>query len=275
MLRFVLILMMTFLLVACDKKAGNYNGYVDNKLRYLSSNYSGILTQLNVHDGDAIKKGETLFTLEPYPEQMNIDELKANIASTQAVIQEYETKVQVEKQKYARRQELQKEKFAHEEEVDEAKLSLDSAIADLTDAKSKLIANQAQLARAEWQISKKTVVSRINGHVNETYYYESELVPAERPILSVIDPRDTTIYFFVPENEISTFKLGQKVSVTCDGCKPFTAHVSYIAPTSEFTPPTIFSVETRAKMSFLLKARASDSITQELHPGQPVSVNKD
>ena len=104
MLRFVLILMMTFLLVACDKKAGNYNGYVDNKLRYLSSNYSGILTQLNVHDGDAIKKGETLFTLEPYPEQMNIDELKANIASTQAVIQEYETKVQVEKQKYARRQ---------------------------------------------------------------------------------------------------------------------------------------------------------------------------
>ena len=66
-------------------------------------------------------------------------------------------------------------------------------------------------------------------------------------------------------------KLGDKVRVTCDGCKPMTATITFIAQEQEFTPPVIFSVGNREKLVFKLEARAPEGLP--LHPGQPLEVS--
>ncbi len=66
-------------------------------------------------------------------------------------------------------------------------------------------------------------------------------------------------------------KLGQNVTIHCDGCaKDITATVSFIAAQEEFTPPVIFSVGVREKLVFKIEARAPGGLP--LHPGQPVDV---
>jgi len=49
-----------------------------------------------------------------------------------------------------------------------------------------------------------------------------------------------------------------------------TATVSFISAQEEFTPPVIFSAESRDKLVFKLEARAPTGLP--IHPGQPVEV---
>jgi len=48
--------------------------------------------------------------------------------------------------------------------------------------------------------------------------------------------------------------------------------VSYVANDPEFTPPVIYSNETRAKLVFLIEARPAIGDAPKLRPGQPVAV---
>jgi HlyD family secretion protein len=48
--------------------------------------------------------------------------------------------------------------------------------------------------------------------------------------------------------------------------------VIFIASEPEFTPPVIYSNETRAKLVFLVEAKPAPEQAQHLRPGQPVTV---
>ncbi len=82
--------------------------------------------------------------------------------------------------------------------------------------------------------------------------------------------------FFVDERYLGTVRIGQKVSVKCDGCPaPVAAQISFISPQAEFTPPVIYSREERAKLVFLIEARPTLEDAPKLHPGQPMEVKFD
>jgi len=81
------------------------------------------------------------------------------------------------------------------------------------------------------------------------------------------------VRFFVPESLVGAIAPGRAASVHCDGCAadvPVT--VTYVATEAEFTPPVIYSNETRAKLVFMVEARPSSADAPKLRPGQPVSV---
>ena len=60
---------------------------------------------------------------------------------------------------------------------------------------------------------------------------------------------------------------GAELAVRCDGCPDgLTATVSYVADEPEFTPPVIYSVESRQKLSYRVEARPGPDATL-LRPG--------
>jgi len=66
---------------------------------------------------------------------------------------------------------------------------------------------------------------------------------------------------------------GLDVTLRCDGCEAdVTAQVSYVSNEPEYTPPVIYSNETRAKLVFMVEARPSVANAPRLRPGQPVTV---
>ena len=81
------------------------------------------------------------------------------------------------------------------------------------------------------------------------------------------------IRFFVPEADVSLIKVGQAVQIAMDGVKDrVPANISFISQQAEFTPPMIFSVESRKKLVFMVEARTTPENAFKLYPGQPLSV---
>ncbi len=63
--------------------------------------------------------------------------------------------------------------------------------------------------------------------------------------------------------------------VTVTGRPPLEAHISYLSPKPEYTPPVLYNRENRAKLVFLVEALFADvTAARDLHPGQPVDVLK-
>ena len=48
--------------------------------------------------------------------------------------------------------------------------------------------------------------------------------------------------------------------------------ITFISPQAEYTPPVIYSRETRTKLVFLIEARPTPDDAVKLHPGQPLEV---
>jgi HlyD family secretion protein len=129
---------------------------------------------------------------------------------------------------------------------------------------------EANLKGAAYGLSQRRIESQTEGPVQDIYFRPGEYVPASTPVVSVLPPANIYARFFVPETELPKVKLGQKVQVNCDGCKPMTATITFIAAQAEFTPPVIFSVGNREKLVYKLEARGAGGLA--IHPGQPVTV---
>jgi HlyD family secretion protein len=101
------------------------------------------------------------------------------------------------------------------------------------------------------------------------FFHAGEWAPANQPILSLLPDDRIKVRFFVPERAASAYRVGGKVNFSCDGCaKGLTARIDFVSPRPEFTPPVIYSRETRDRLVYLVEARPS----VRLNPGQPVDV---
>ena len=175
-----------------------------------------------------MEKGAPLFTVDPDLQQADVEMAKASVTNaTQA---------------YERAQTLLKTSAGTQKRVEDAEAALRTA--------------QARLASAQTRLARRKAASPVTGSVQQIYYRPGELVPAGRPVVSLLPPGNIKIRFFVPETVLPHVALGEGVTIHCDGCKTdVTAKVTFISRTSEFTPPVIYSLDERAKLVFLIEAR--------------------
>jgi HlyD family secretion protein len=98
-------------------------------------------------------------------------------------------------------------------------------------------------------------------------------VGAGQPVLTLLPPENVKARFYVPEPRLGAVTVGQGVELRCDGCPaPIRATVTWISPQAEYTPPVIYSKDSRARLVFLVEARPSPADAARLKPGQPLDV---
>jgi HlyD family secretion protein len=222
-------------------------GYVEGKYTYLSVPQSGQLKQLTVERGAPVKPGVPLFTLDAEPEE-------AQLAQLQSALWLAEKTLDRNRALY---------------------LKKDVSKSDLDNAQSQYDQAKARAEQARWAFGQKVMTSPKAAQVFDTYYLVGEFVPAGRPIVSLLAPEDIKIIFYVNEPVLSSLKLGNTVTVSCDGCptdKPLSAIIRFISPQNEYTPPVIFSTDTRRKLVYRIEAAPSSSNAMQLRPGQPVTI---
>jgi membrane fusion protein (multidrug efflux system) len=61
---------------------GSDDSYVHANKLMVSTDVSGLIKTVNVHEGQTVKKGDILFTLDPLPFQIALDNAKADLAQT-------------------------------------------------------------------------------------------------------------------------------------------------------------------------------------------------
>ena len=130
---------------------------------------------------------------------------------------------------------------------------------------------KAALEQAKWRLSKRTISAPAAGRIDDIIRNPGDLAGPSAPVLSMLPDGAVKLRLYLPEESFSTVKVGSLLAVHCDGCKPgLTARVSYVSPDPEFTPPVIYSLETRQKLVFLIEARPEGEAS--LQPGQIVDV---
>lgn len=312
-LNFILVLFCFLLLVSCDKKEKNaFQGYVEAEYLYIASPFAGRLDQLSVHRGQTVEANDPLFVLEHENEAAEVMQAEASLKTAQFQASDLKTgkrepelnvyRGQLEQAKA--QQELSSLTLARDQEQFQigaiAEAQLESSRATFQNNQGKVFeilsqiesgelpgridqrlaqkasveASEALLAQARWKLSQKTLVAPMGGLIFDTLYVEGEWVSAGNPIVLLLSPKNIKIRFFVPEIIIGKLQPGQEILVHCDGCaKAVSAHISYISPEAEYTPPVIFSNETRSKLIFMIEASLAPEDAVLMHPGQPVTVN--
>jgi len=150
---------------------------------------------------------------------------------------------------------------------------LGSRVDEIAAAQAGARASQAALAKAQWDLDQKFQCAPKSGLVFDTLYYEGEWVAAGHPVVSLLPPGQIKVRAFVPEPNIGAIRVGAQVQVMVDGvAAPLMGRVSFISPEAEYTPPVIYSRESRSKLVFMVEVEFDPKIAVNLHPGQPVDV---
>jgi len=300
------------LLAGCSNhSAGDVQGYIEGEYVYLAAPLGGALTNLAVARGDAVTTGQLLFELERQSEtaalaqaeknltqaQAQLDDLTkgrrpTEIASLGAQLERAQADLKLSAAQLARREKLDTSDVVSKEELDQThaqneanQAQVRQLEADLATAKlggrddavraalAAVEAQRAALDKARWSFDQKQQFAPANATVHDTLYRQGEWVAAGNPVVVLLPPENLKVRFFVPQEKLSRVKTGKTVSVKCDGAAhPFSATVNYISTQAEYTPPVIFSRETRANLVFMIEAKFSTTDAAELRPGQPVDV---
>jgi HlyD family secretion protein len=233
------------LLAGCDNnKEPTYQGWVEAELIFVAPDEVGRIETLTVREGDPIAKGNLVFTVDADLQLADVGMAQASVKNAQ---------------------------LAYERAVTLLKTSSGTQ-KTLEDAEAAMRTAQGRLNSAQTRLNRRRVYSPVTGTIQQLYYRVGELVPAGRPVVAILPPGNLKIRFFVNEAVLPKLKLGDPVKVLCDGCDPdITANISFIARTSEFTPPVIYSLDERSKLVFLIEARTADR-PERLRVGQPVSI---
>jgi len=300
------------LLAGCGRSQRDaVQGYVEGEYVYVASPLAGALERLPVQRGGQVKAGDPLFTLECGSESAardqaakRLDEARANagdarkgkrppeIAAIGAQLNQARAALVLSEKELARQtrlfhsgvssaQELDKARSAHDQdqqhvsqlEADLRTAGLGSRSDQIDAADANARALEATLAKADWDLSQKHQEAPRAGLVFDTLYREGEWVPAGRPVVALLPPENIKVRAFVPEGRIGSIRAGERVRVAVDGVgEPYIGKVGFISPQAEYTPPVIYSRESRGKLVFMVEAIFDPTTAAKLHPGQPVDV---
>jgi HlyD family secretion protein len=231
--------------VAGCNEQGNpgYQGWVEADMIFVSPDEYGRVTKLNVREGDEVKAGMQLYSIDDDLQRADLNQNNATLANAQ--------------QTYDRAASLSKTGSG-------TQANLDAAVSALRVAEARVNTSQTRLAR-------RNGFAPVAGTVQQIYFREGETVPAQRPVLSIMPPGNMKLRFYVPEADLPRLAIGDEVRVTCDNCAAdLTAKIYFIATSAEYTPPVIYSLDERNKLVYLVQARPSRP--DVLRVGQPISV---
>ncbi len=288
-----------------------YQGYVEGEFVYLSSSQSGQLVHLAVSRGAQVPAGAPLFTLEAIDEEAAQRQAREQLAAAEAQLADLQTgrrppevavtraqllQAQVSAQKSALQRQRDETQYRaggiSQEQLEASRAQAESDAARVRELQSQVEvarlpgreqqlraqadqvqAARAALAQADWRLEQKSVAAPRAGLVYDTLYREGEWIAAGDPVVRMLPPANIKIRFFVPETRLGSLALGGTVSLHCDQCPTdVAARITFISPEAEYTPPVIYSNETRGKLVYMIEAHPAVADAPKLHPGQPLQV---
>nr|WP_249180299.1 HlyD family secretion protein [Burkholderia ambifaria] len=288
-----------------------YQGYVEGEFVYLSSSQAGTLTQLSVERGQAVAAGTPVFALEAVSETAALQQAQHQLAAARAQLADLQTGKRPPEVAVTRAQLAQATAQASraaaqlarderqyaagglsKQQLDDTRTSAQTTAAQMRELQNQVDvarlpgraqqvaaqaaqvdAAQAAVAEAQWKFDQKRIAAPADGRVYDTLYRVGEWVQAGNPVVQMLPPQNLKVRFFVPEAAIASLAPGRTIAIHCDGCAAdVPARITYVSRAAEYTPPVIYSNESRSKLVFMVEARPAPADAPKLHPGQPVAV---
>lgn len=295
---------------ACGPDSVRIAGYVEGEYVRLGPIDTARIERIEVRRGDRVEAGRILAVLEKADAENAVAEAEARLVQAQAqlanlrsgrrpeeiaVIEANLASARAQEREAERaldrRQDLHRRGVSTPADLDQALTARDVASARVRETAANLDVarlparpdeikaseNQveqarAALAQARWRLSQRELAAPATGRVSDVLRRVGELAGPSAPVLLMLPDGAAKLMLYVPEVRISGVSPGMRLDVRCDGCAPgLSATVTYVSPEPEFTPPVIYSAQTRQKLVYLVEARP-DGQSSALQPGQIVDV---
>ena len=232
------------------------DAYVRSDLVAVASQVTGPVLKVHVVDNQEVKKGDKLFTIDPVPFQLivnqrqaQIDEQKAlvkvsqeELSSSQAALAASTSAHTYAQQEQVRFADLAKREYAPRADLDRANDELRRTAAEMRisefvieKAQNGIVAHQASLnlalaemATAQWALGKTEVVAPIDGTITNLTLRPGDTANANVPIVGIVDANAWRIMANYKQDYIRWFKVGDTAWVWLDS-QPFVFHRARIA----------------------------------------------
>jgi HlyD family secretion protein len=284
-------------------------GYIEADWVYVAAPQPGWVLERPVAPGTRVTRGDLLFRLDADAENAALAEAMASAREADALARDLATglrpaEIEVLEAKL-REAEARLERVRVERDrivplaskgleplsrADQLEADLDVAVAQVETLSKELLAARdaarvalrdaaaarveaasAAVAGATHQLEQRTIRSTVDGQVEDVFLEAGEFATTGAPVLAVLPDAGLRVRFFVPQAELARIRVGGTVDVRADGLnESLTATITFIATDPEFTPPVIYTRESRQKLVFAVDARVGPG--SGLLPGLPVEV---
>jgi HlyD family secretion protein len=288
-------------------------GYVEGQYALLAPIEVAEVDRVSVRRGDRVASGAALAALEDSDAKITVAQAEAALAQAEAQLANLKVGKRPEEiavlkaavdmaeageanaqRKVDRLSDLYAKGTATQADFDTARTALATAVAEVEQAKANLAVGRlparpeeinaaesavkqarASLDQARWRLAKRVIAAPAAGRISDIIRNPGDVAGPQAPVISMLPDGAVKLTLYLPEKDFSSVKVGAVLSVHCDGCAPgLKARVSYVSPDPEFTPPVIYSLETRQKLVYLVEAKPVGEATR-LQPGQIVDVGLD
>jgi membrane fusion protein (multidrug efflux system) len=184
------------------------------------SKAAGTLLALNVAEGDRVKGGQTLGTLD-------LSELNSRLAERSAMVASARAQVAQAERTHASNQRLADQQFISANALEASRSALDTALAQSRAAEAQL--NTVGVTRRD-----AALVAPIAGLVAKRHAVAGEKLSAEQPVVTIVDLRRLELAATVGTHEVSLLQPGLPVQVRVEGVADVVAgQIARIAPAAE------------------------------------------
>lgn len=178
------------------------DAYVQAGTVNVAAQVTGPVANIFVKDHQIVQKGQLLFTIDPLPFQIAVNQAEANVAAQQAALFLAEQNA---------------ERILHLLRLGQAsKAAGDQAQSQWDSAKAGLAAGQAQLAQAKLNLDRTKIVAPAAGIVTQFLLRPGNNVTAAITLFMIVMENDFWVDANFKETQIAHIRAGQPVKIKLD-----------------------------------------------------------
>ncbi len=186
----------------------------------VASRLMGYIRDIAVVEGQAVKPGQRLFTIDPLDIEGAVEQARLGLRQAEDAMQDA-------KADYARFENLYKDEVVSRQQFEKMKLNYDIAVSRAAQAK-------AGLGTAQGQMRYATVTAPISGVVTQKLANEGDIAAPGHPVLMLENPARLQVQTAVSDDLYKGIRLGQEVMVEIDGQdQQVAAKVARLSPAAD------------------------------------------
>lgn len=287
------------------------HGNVDIRQVELAFNASGRIQALTVREGDRVKAGQVLGSLDTERLKLSLAQAEAQAASQRQVVARYQAgsrpeeiaqaralrdgaKVAVADAQavYQRQLDLVAQNFVSRQQADSARFALDKAREqlkaaeealrlaelgprkeDLEAARSALAASEAATAVIRRDIEEGELKAPSDGIIQNRILEPGDMASPAKPVFTLALADPVWVRVWLPESQLGRVPVGARARVSTDShpYKPIKAWVGFVSPSAEFTPKSVETTEIRASLVYQARVFVCEG-GATLRLGMPATV---
>ena len=252
-------------------KADGYGNFEATEIT-ISAEANGKILFLDAEEGNVLAQNKVVGVIDTVQLSLKRDQLLAskntifsksrNVLSQREVLKE---QLKVAQNDKARVENLLQAKAATAKQLDDINGQINIIIEQIksVETQNSPIINEIksieiQIRQIEDQINKSVIQNPVKGTVLVKYAEPNEITAFGKPLYKIANLEDMILRVYISENQLSTLKIGQEVSVKIDAGQEMISYpgvVSWIAESAEFTPKIIQTKEERVNLVYAVKVK--------------------